>query len=277
MERFDVHTWAGWIRDHEPRRAGGPPAVIKMVLDAKIPKEWFASVRSFFTASAPLDPAVAAAFEDTYGIPVLQGYGSTEFLGAVTTWSLDDWNTWRSTKLGSVGRALPGVKLRVVDAGDGRVLGVDEVGVLEVEPAQRPAGAPPGWMRTTDLARVDADGFLWLYGRVDDVINRGGFKVPIDEVERVLLEHPDVSEAIVVGLDDERLGQVPAAAVVRGRDAGVSAPELLEFARARLAPYKLPVKIAFVDAIPRNPMMKALRTEVRTLLADASEASPNGA
>ena len=280
LERFDVHQWAALIRDHQPRRAGAPPAVIQMVLDEQIPKEWFASVRSFFTAAAPLDPAVAVEFERVYGIPVLQGYGSTEFLGGVAAWSLEEWGEWRDRKLGSVGRALPGVRLRVVDPNDGRVLGPSDVGILEVEPVQRPAGTPPGWMRTTDLARLDADGFLWLFGRVDDVINRGGFKVPIDEVERVLLDHPDVAEAVVVGLDDVRLGQVPGAAVVLR--AGHSSPdetELLDWARARLAPYKVPVTIAVVDRIPRNPMMKALRTEVRDLLTRsiASEPAPRGA
>jgi acyl-coenzyme A synthetase/AMP-(fatty) acid ligase len=267
LERFDVQKWAALIRDHQPRRAGAPPAVIQMVLQEQIPKEWFASVRSFFTASAPLDPAIAVEFERRYGIPVLQGYGSTEFLGGVAAWTLDDWEPWRDTKLGSVGRAMPGVGLRVVDPDDGRVLGTDEVGVLEVEPVQRPAGAPPGWMRTTDLARLDEDGFLWLYGRVDDVINRGGFKVPIDEVERVLLAHPGVAEAVVVGLDDPRLGHVPAAAVVPRTTNGAppDASELLAWARERLAPYKVPVTITFVDRIPRNPMMKAQRTEVREL------------
>ena len=266
LERFDVHAWAALIRDHRPQRAGAPPAVIRMVLDARIPQEWFASVRSFFTASAPLDPATAEEFEREYGIPVLQGYGSTEFLGGVTAWTLEDWEPWRSTKLGSVGRPLPGVRLRIVDPADGRELAAGEVGVLEVEPAQRPAGAPDGWMRTTDLARVDQDGFLWLHGRADDVINRGGFKVPTDEVERVLLEHPAVVEAIVVGLDDARLGQVPAAAVVVG-DVTPPPDVLLAWARARLPAYQVPVRIAFVEEIPRNPMMKPLRHEVRSLLA----------
>ena len=116
-------------------------------------------------------------------------------------------------------------------------------------------------MRTTDLARIDADGFLWILGRADQAIIRGGFKVLPDHVRAALESHPAVSGAAVVGRTDPRLGEVPVAMVELRESAAVT--ELTDFLRDRLAPYEIPVEIAVVEAIPRTPSGKADLAAVR--------------
>ncbi len=266
MDRFDVWKWAELVREHKPRRTGAPPAVLKMVLDADIPAEYFASVERHTGASAPLDPIVAEEFERRYGVQCLQGYGATEMKGSVTGWSEADRARFAKAKGASVGRPLAGVELRVVDPDTGAELPTDEVGRLEVF---RPDFPGDHWMSTNDLGQVDHDGFLWIVGRTDDVIIRGGFKVPANEVEEALCEHPTVSDAVVVGLPDDRLGQVPAAVVVFEPDVAASERELIDFVRERVAPYKVPIRVVAVDSIPRNAMLKINRLRVRELITPA--------
>src|SRR5262249_2319936 len=136
MDRFDVHKWAELVREHHPRRLGAPPATIRAILDADIPKEYFADAECFVAASAPVDLATTDEFEAKYGIPVLRGYGATEFLGAVSTFSLEDYRRVGPEKRGSVGRALPGVQLRVIDPESDKECPPGDVGQLEVLPAR---------------------------------------------------------------------------------------------------------------------------------------------
>jgi acyl-CoA synthetase (AMP-forming)/AMP-acid ligase II len=267
LERFDVHTWAALVKEHRPSVMGAPPPVVQMILDADISPDHFEGVTAFLTSSAPVAPEVARRFEERYGMPVLLGYGATEFLNSVTGWTTDLWHTFGAAKLGSVGRAHPGVRLRVVDPGAGDELGVGSEGLLEVDPPQRAGDLPAGWLRTADRARIDVDGFLWIVGRADDVIIRGGFKVDLASVERALLEHPSVATACAVGLPDERLGQVPGAVVTARADTPApSEGDLLDWVRARLAPYAVPVVVRVVGAIPQTGTFKPHRSAVRELL-----------
>ncbi|MET0521995.1 MAG: class I adenylate-forming enzyme family protein, partial [Jiangellaceae bacterium] len=256
MDRFDVWKWAELIRDHRPRRIGAPPAVIPMLLAANIPNEYFESVELYLTASAPLDIDAADRFTERYGIPVLQGYGATEFHGAVAGWSDSDQETWGRQKRASVGRPIPGVQLKVVDPDSGEELGTDEVGRLLVWRDVATSGGRQ-WTATNDLARVDADGFLWIVGRTDDVIIRGGFKVQPGKVEELLSSHPGVHMAAVVGIADERLGEVPVAAVVADED--VDLDELVALTKEKLPPYQVPARITRIDEMPLNSMMKVNR------------------
>ena len=124
-----------------------------------------------------------------------------------------------------------------------------------------------GWVATTDLASIDADGFVWLHGRADAAINRGGFKIIPTEVAAILERNVDVKEAVVVGIDDARLGQVPVAAVEIAEGAGAITEESLKaWARENMTSYFVPVRIAIVDTLPRTPSMKVSQEEVRRLL-----------
>jgi acyl-CoA synthetase (AMP-forming)/AMP-acid ligase II len=128
---------------------------------------------------------------------------------------------------------------------------------------------PDGWFRTGDLGRVDADGFVWIDGRVSDMINRGGLKVFPAEVSEVLLLAPSVADAAVVGAPDERLGEVPWAFVVPAEGGPPPSDESLEsLCREHLAPYKVPVRYVAVDTLPRNEIGKVLAKDLLALVPD---------
>ena len=260
-ERFDVHTWAALVKEHRPKIIGAPPPVVKMILDEAITPDHFDGVSAYMTSSAAIPPPVIREFEATYGSPVLLGYGATEFLSSVTGWTPQLWAEFGEAKVGSVGRAHPGVKLRVVD------------GLLEVDPPQRAEGLESGWIRTNDRATIDDDGFVWILGRADNVIVRGGFKVDLGQVEAALLEHDAVRAVCAVGLDDDRLGHVPAAMVVA--TAGIE-DDLRDWARDRLPPYAVPVLVSIVDAIPQTSTLKSHRVKIREQLEEEREGATRG-
>jgi long-chain acyl-CoA synthetase len=271
MRRFEPRAWGEAVRDHRVVVSLLVPAAMKMVLDADLPRDWLASLRVVRSGSAPLDPDLAEAFEERYGVPVIVSYGATEFSGALTGLTMADRRTWGNAKRGSVGRAHPGVELRIVDPGAGHELPTGEVGRLLVRAPQIAGTGDGEWTRTNDLARVDEDGFVFIVGRADDVIIRGGFKVDPQAVAAALRRHEDVLDAAVVPLPDVRLGQVPAAAVVlveggRGRSAAEVQDELQAWVRSQLAPYAVPVVIRPVDELPRTPTMKVAQGPLADLL-----------
>jgi len=190
--------------------------------------------------------------------------GTTEFAGGVASWSLRAFRQYWITKRGAVGRIHHGVEARIVDAETGAALPFGAEGLLELKGFQ--VGDGESWVRTTDRGVLDADRFLWIRGRADNAINRGGFKVHPDEVAAVLEQHPAVREASVVGLPDRRLGQVPAAALVlRSGAARPSDAELAGWVRRRLMAYCVPVAFKIVDELPRTPSMKVATPAVREL------------
>jgi acyl-coenzyme A synthetase/AMP-(fatty) acid ligase len=255
LERFTVEGWVDAVRLHRPATASLVPAALRMVLEADVDPRDLGSLRSVVSGTAPLDPDDADAFGDKYGVPVLVSYAATEFGGGVAGWNIEDHRAFWPAKRGSVGRAHPGCELRVVDPGSGEPLGAGAEGVLEVKAGQL---GDARWMRTTDLARIDDDGFLWILGRADQVIIRGGFKVRPDDIRAALERHPAVRAAAVVGRADRRLGAVPVAAVELRREGGPVGPDgLLAYASAVLARYELPAEIRIVDALPRTDSAKA--------------------
>lgn len=275
LERFDVEEWHDLVVRHRPKAVSLVPAAVKMVLDADLPREDLSSLRIVSAGTAALDPETAEAFEARYGVPVLTTYGATEFAGGVAGWTLADHREFAASKRGSSGRANAGVELRVVDPESGAVLGPDEPGLLEVRTKQH--SAEGAWVRTTDLARVDADGFLFVLGRADGAINRGGFKLIPAEIEQVLERHPSVAQASVVGLKDDRLGEVPVAAVVAIEGAPPLDVEMLAaFAKDHLTGYQRPVDYRIVEALPRTPSLKVSQPGVRALFESAPPAEPQG-
>lgn len=254
LERFELTAWAAAVRKHRPRAVSLVPAALRTVLHSDIPRADLASVRVVTCGTAPLSADDADAFTEKYGIPVLTSYAATEFGGGVAGWTLPDYQRYWRSKRGSVGRANPGAALRVV-GDDGTPLGPDEVGLLEVKPGQLGPAGP--WMRTTDMARIDADGFLWIVGRADQAIIRGGFKVMPDDVRAALESHPAVAGAAVVARPDERLGETPVAMVELREPSSTDVGALVDHLRERLARYEIPTEIAIVDTLPRTPSGKA--------------------
>jgi acyl-CoA synthetase (AMP-forming)/AMP-acid ligase II len=260
LERFEVGPWIDCVRRHAPRTVSLVPTALRMVYDAELDPADFASVRSVVSGTAPLDPDLAEAFTERYGVPVLTSYAATEFGGGVAGWNLRDHERYAREKRGSVGRAHAGCELRVVDPDDGRPLPHGAVGLLEVKADQIDPGQ---WIRTTDLSRLDDDGFLWIVGRADQTILRGGFKVQPEVVRAVLVQHPAVADAVVFGVDDARLGQVPIAVAELRTGESLDADALVAFARERLARYEVPVTVLFVDALPRTASAKVDLSAVR--------------
>jgi O-succinylbenzoic acid--CoA ligase len=202
------------------------------------------------------------------GVPVVQTYGLTETASQFATLAQED----ALSKLGSAGKPLFGGELRILRE-DGSECGPGEAGEIVVRgPSITPgylnhshetaAAIRDGWLHTGDAGHVDAEGYLYVLDRRDDLIVSGGENVYPAEVEAALASHPDVLEAGVYGIDDEHWGRVPAAAVVLREGAVASADDLLAFCRERLAAYKTPKRIEFVASLPRNAAGKLMRNRL---------------
>jgi long-chain acyl-CoA synthetase len=209
LEKFTVDGFVNAIKTHGITRSGVQPAVFRMLLDADVPKEDLASLEFLISASGPLDPETRNEFEAHFQIPVRLAYGATEFAGSLCAWTPDLVEEFGEAKRNSVGRPLPDTQVRVVDPDTGAQVAADEQGLLEAKVGP----ISPDWIRTTDIASIDSDGFVTLHGRADGAINRGGFKILPETVRHVLISHPAVRDACVVGVPDKRLGQVPFAAI----------------------------------------------------------------
>ena len=190
LRRFDLEQWADAVREHRPRAVSLVPAALRMVLHSDLTRDDLAGVRVVTSGTAPLSADDADAFTEKFGIPVLTSYAATEFGGGVAGWTLADHQKYWQDKRGSVGRANPGARLRVVDDNG------DPAGARAAGSARGHSGADGRPLRTgcstTDLARIDADGFVWILGRADQAIIRGGFKVMPDDVRAALESHPAV-------------------------------------------------------------------------------------
>ena len=245
MAEFDTLEFARLVRRFGIRSTVLPPAAMVMLADdARIAD--LAPLRYVRSIAAPLSPLQARRFRERFGISVLNGYGQTELGGEVVGWSAADSKAFGDTKLGAVGRPHAGVEVRT-DAATGE---------LHV----RIPGRIDEWQRTGDVARIDDDGFVWIEGRVSDMVNRGGLKVHPGEVEEVLRLSPAVADAAVVGGPDDRLGEVPVAFVVEAEPVDDGTLEAL--CRQHLAPYKVPVRFERINALPRNDAGKVLKREL---------------
>jgi acyl-CoA synthetase (AMP-forming)/AMP-acid ligase II len=270
LPRFELSSWIAAVRAYRPKAVSLVPAALRTVLHSELTRDDLAGLRAVTSGTAPLSAEDADAFTEKFGVPVLTSYAATEFGGGVAGWTLADHQRYWRCKRGSVGRASLGARLRVVDD-RGTALATGEIGLLEVKPGQMPG---TDWIRTTDEAYLDADGFLWILGRADQAIIRGGFKVMPDDVRTALENHPAVRGAAIVGQPDQRLGETPVAMVELCYT--VTTEELVAFLRNRLAPYEIPTDIAVVEAIPRTPSGKADLSEVKRHFADAATNSRSG-
>jgi long-chain acyl-CoA synthetase len=274
VERFEPKVYADVVTRFGIRSTVLPPAAMAMLTDDPEVTD-LGPLRYLRSITAPLSPLQARRFHDKFGVAVLNGYGQAE-IGEVIGWTADDWKafgTGRDSRLGAAGRPHAGVVCKLVDA-DGVEVPPGATGELLVLPPNRTGTyatgeriddrlADGGFWRTGDIARIDDAGFVWIEGRVGDVINRGGNKVFPDHVEEVLRLHPGVADVGVVGLPDDRLGEVPVAAVVPvDPSAPPSEQELAALCREHLVAYKVPVAFHLVDALPRNDAGKLRRAQV---------------
>lgn len=262
LDRFSISEWHNYVLNHRPAHSGIPPASMRALLDANIPIADLASIKAMGVGAAPLNPKLQREFEDRYDIPILLSYGATEFGGPVCAWSLELHSEWGKAKLGSVGRPILGAQLRVVDPDSESVLPAGVEGRLEVVSPR----IGPDWIKTSDIGVIDNDGFLFLHGRSDGAIMRGGFKILPETIERALLQHEAVAEVAVVDVVDQRVGHVPGAAVcLTANSDEIDANVLESHLRALLPATHIPVHWHFCDALPCNASLKIDRPAIRSI------------
>jgi acyl-CoA synthetase (AMP-forming)/AMP-acid ligase II/thioesterase domain-containing protein/acyl carrier protein len=223
------------------------------------------SLRFIATAGAAMPAATIAEMEGSLRVPVLQLYGLTETSSVVTCNPLPP----AKRKAGSVGIAINqevaimddrGNTLPVGESGEVMVRGANVMAGYRDDPQSNGAVFRGDWFRSGDLGHIDEDGFLWLSGRLKDMINRGGQKISPFEVDQALLTHPDVVQAAAFSMPDERLGEDVAAAVVLRPGAAATGDDLRAYAAERLPYFKVPRRIVVLDELPRGPTGKIVRT-----------------
>jgi acyl-CoA synthetase (AMP-forming)/AMP-acid ligase II len=266
MDRFEPQAFAGFVERFQLRSTVLPPAAMTMLADDETITS-LAPLKYVRSITAPLSPLQARRFRDRFGVFVLNGWGQTEIGGEIVGWSAQDAKEFGDTHLGAVGRAHENVELRIssadLDGIGGEILVRTPMIAERAEAGDDMDGRlVDGWFHTGDLGRLDDEGFLWIEGRVSDMINRGGLKVFPEEVAEVIRLSPDVAECAVAGVPDERLGEVPWAFVVPRDGATVDAGALETLCREHLAPYKVPVRFEALDALPRNEVGKILLREL---------------
>jgi long-chain acyl-CoA synthetase len=241
------------------------------------PADAFANVRLAVSGAAALGRDTVERMRDRFGVHVHEGYGLTEASPVVSTSAVGD-----VPRPGSIGPPLPGVEVRLVDHDGTDVLAGDPgevwvrgpnvfAGYWEDDEATRRVLTADGWLRTGDIAVADDDGWLTLVDRAKDLVIVSGFNVYPAEVEDVLLEHPDVGDAVVVGAAHPRTGETVVAFVVPAEGRTVDRLDLVRFATGRLARYKLPTRVEVVDAVPRTFGGKVARRALAERAAGRAE------
>ncbi len=257
------------------------PAVLMALLGhPRIQDTDLSSLRTVFYGASPIAEDVLVRCLDRFGCGFAQLYGMTETTGAITMLAPEDHDPSgpRRQLLRSAGRPLPGVELRIVDPADGGLLPPGQVGEVQTrspftmlgyfrKPEETAATIDPeGWLRTGDAGSLDEEGYLFLHDRIKDMIVSGGENVYPAEVENVLLGHPQVVDAAVIGVPDDRWGETVKAVVVPAPGSPPAeelVPTLLAYCRERLAHYKCPTSVDLVPSLPRNPTGKVLKRVLR--------------
>lgn len=264
VQRFDPATAVQSIRDRGVTVIPGAPALWAAFAHFdELDADAFATVRLGLSGASRLPISVARTMHERFGIEICEGYGLTEASPIVTT------STGVPPRFGSVGRALAGVEIRLVNVnGEALVGDVGEVWVRGDNVFAGYYGDPDatalvldadGWLHTGDMATTDDDGYLYLVDRSKDLIIVSGFNVYPAEVEDMLLTHPAVAEAAVVGVAHPHTGEAVKAYVVMAPGADIDEETLIEYSLDHLARYKCPSKVIFVDAFPRNASGKLVR------------------
>jgi long-chain acyl-CoA synthetase len=264
VQRFDPTTALQSIADRGITVIPGAPGMWASFTQLEdVSADAFATVRLALSGASRLPLSVFAAMRDRFGVEVLEGYGLTEASPVVTT------STGAPARPGSVGRALHGVEVRLVtDNADALVGDVGEVwvrgdnvfaGYLDDPEATAAVLTEDGWLQTGDMATSDDDGYLYLVDRAKDLVIVSGFNVYPAEVEETLMTHPDVVEVGVVGVPHPYTGEAVKAYVVLRPGSRVDEETLIDYSLDRLARYKCPSKIIFVESLPRNISGKLVR------------------
>ncbi|MBI2703881.1 MAG: 4-coumarate--CoA ligase family protein [Actinobacteria bacterium] len=270
MPRFDLELFLQLHQDHAITRSFvAPPIVVALAKHPIVDSYDLSALEQVFSGAAPLSAELATEAGNRLGCEVVQGYGMTE-LSPVTHLTPKG-----QFKPGSVGVTVPNTELMIVEPASGDSLGVDQDGEVWVRGPQVMKGYlnnpsatastidDDGWLHTGDVGRVDGDGHLYIVDRLKELIKYKGFQVPPAELEALLLTHPAVADAAVIGLPDDEAGEVPVGFVALKADQSVTPDEIKAFVADRVAHYKRLREVTIVDTIPKSASGKILRRVLR--------------
>jgi acyl-CoA synthetase (AMP-forming)/AMP-acid ligase II len=282
MPQFDAKTWLDLVSREHVTHAFVVPTMMKQIIDEPaFATTDLSSLTNLAYGGAAMPVQVIRRAIEVFPkrVGFVNAYGQTETTSSLTVLGPDDHRIegtpeqveLKLKRLNSIGKPLPDVEIRVRDE-DGKFLPHGQVGEIIIRTPRIMKGyagrdddarLPDGWRATGDLGWLDDDGYVFFAGRKDDMIIRGGENIAPAEIETVLMSHPAVDECAVVGVPSVEWGQIVKAFVVRRKDAKVTDAELAEFCRSRLASFKRPERIEFIDALPKNPLGKILRKDLR--------------
>lgn len=275
--QFDPAAIVREAQAGKPLNAFLVPAMIMMILQAAKAAE--ASLENFVQVSygaAPMpEPLLDAAMAAMPNARFTQFYGMTETTGGVTVLSHEDHGAGKRQRV-SAGKPLPGCVVKVVDPETGKEMPQGEVGEIVtrspfvmngywMKDDATKAAIRDGWYWSGDAGRIDEHGYLYVVDRIKDMIISGGENIYPAEIENALAAHPAIMEAAIVGAPDEKWGEVTRAFIVRRPGKDLAAEEVIDFLRPKIAGFKLPRRIDFLDGLPRNPSGKILKTTLRTM------------
>ena len=266
------------------------PAVFQfMLMMPNVGEGDYDSLEMLVYGASPISEEVLTASIKAFGCKFAQAYGLTETTGAIVTLLPDDHDPDGPNKhrLRSCGKPNSNVELKIVDPGTGDEVAVGEVGEILTRSNQNMLGywrneegtkasfVDGDWFRTGDAGYLDEDGYLYIHDRMKDMIVSGGENVYPAEVENALMKHPGIADVAVIGVPDDKWGEVGKAMVVKADGEDPSEPDILAFAREHLAGFKTPKTVDFVDSIPRNPSGKVLKKELRAPFWEGRERQVN--
>lgn len=266
MPRFDLEQFLQLLQDQKVTRAYVvPPIVLALAKHPVVDNYDLSSLSLVMSGAAPLGQDLSEACAKRLDTLVIQGYGLTE-TSPVTHVNPDE---EARIKQGSIGPLIPSTVAKIVDTSSGKELGYDETGEIWIkgpqvmkgylnnEEATRHTVDEDGYLHTGDIGYVDQDGYFYIVDRLKELIKYKGFQVPPAELEAVLLSHPSVGDAAVIGVPDEEAGEIPKAFVVPSGD--VDAAEIIDYVAGHVSPQKKVRLVEFVEEIPKSPSGKILR------------------
>jgi 4-coumarate--CoA ligase len=270
MARFDLEQFLALHAEYRLTRAFvAPPMVVALAKHPVVDNYDLSALRSILSGAAPLSAELAIECGERLGCEVVQGYGMTE-LSPVSHATPSG-----MFKPGSVGVTVPNTEVNIVDPFTQSRLGVDEDGEVWVrgpqvmkgywnnESATKNTIDDHGWLHTGDIGHIDTDGHLFIVDRLKELIKYKGFQVAPAELEALLLTHPQIADAAVIGIPDDKAGEIPAAYVVLKQGHDATAADIQSFVAENVANYKQVRKLTFVDAIPKSASGKILRRVLR--------------
>ena len=286
MPSFDLTEFLANIADQRCTHAFiAPPVAVALAKHPLVDEYDLSSLRGIMSGAAPLDEELGKAVTERLGCPLVQGYGMSELspVSHITPFDGGQSALGTTAPMSSCGWTVPNSSSKLIDAASGAEIGLPDSGLSETgelwfkgpnvmagylnnETATNDTIDADGYLHTGDLARVDASGCVFIVDRLKELIKYKGYQVPPAELEAVLLGHPSIADAAVVGVIDTESGEeVPKAFVVRQPDAELSAEAVMEYVAGHVAAYKKVRQVAFIDAIPKSASGKILRKDLRGL------------